>query len=119
DANAERNYNFGRTMSTASVHDGLCYIAEYDGFIHCLDARTGKKYWDHDMQADTWSSPYWVDGKVYIGNEAGRMLVFAHGKEKKLLQEIQMKGKIRATPVVTNGVLYIITENPCRLYAIQ
>jgi outer membrane protein assembly factor BamB len=119
DANAERNYVFGRTLSTASVHDGLCYIAEYDGFIHCLDARTGKKYWDHDMQADTWSSPYWVDGKVYIGNEAGRMLVFAHGKEKKLLQETQMKGKIRATPVVANGVLYIITENPCRLHAIQ
>jgi outer membrane protein assembly factor BamB len=118
-ANAQRNYVFGRTLSTASVHDGLCYIAEYDGYIHCLDARTGQLYWDHDMQADTWSSPYWVDGKVYIGNEAGRMLVFAHGKEKKQLQEIQMKGKIRATPVVVNGVMYVITENPCRLHAIQ
>jgi len=26
----------GRTISTASVHEGLVYIAEYAGIIHCL-----------------------------------------------------------------------------------
>jgi hypothetical protein len=29
-----------------------------------------------------------------------------------------VKGKVRATPTVVNGVLYFITENPCKLYAI-
>src|SRR5262249_51926346 len=118
-ADSERNYVFGRSMSTAAVHDGLIYPSELDGWVHCLDARTGQKYWDHDMQADTWSSPYWVDGKVYVGNDGGRMHVFAHGKEKKLLRVISMKGKIRATPVVVGGVMYLITENPCKLYAIK
>ncbi len=33
-----RNYLFGRTMSTCAVHDGLCYAADYDGYIYCLDA---------------------------------------------------------------------------------
>jgi hypothetical protein len=55
---------------------------------------------------------------VYVGNENGQVLIFAHGKEKKLLNTVQMRGKVRATPVVTNGVLYVITENPCRLWAI-
>jgi outer membrane protein assembly factor BamB len=123
--NADRDYVFGRTLSTCAVHDGLCYAAEYDGILHCLDARTGQQYWEHNMNADTWSSPYWVDGHVYQGNERGTICVFKHGKEKQLVREIDMmkgqrikSGKVRATPVAVNGVLYVITENPCRLWAI-
>jgi outer membrane protein assembly factor BamB len=116
---AERPWIFGRTLSTCSVHDGLCYAAEYDGVVHCLDAKTGKKYWEHEMRADTWSSPYWVDGKIYQGNENGRVFIFQHGKTKKLLGQVQMQGKVRATPVVANGVMYVITENPCKLWAIS
>jgi outer membrane protein assembly factor BamB len=116
---SERNYVFGRSLSTCAVHDGLLYTGEYDGIVHCLDAKTGKQYWEHDMKSDTWSSTYWVDGKVYIGNEKNKLLIFQHGKEKKLLGEIDMKGKVRVTPVAVNGVLYVATENPCKLYAIE
>jgi outer membrane protein assembly factor BamB len=124
--NADRDYVFGRTLSTCAVHDGLCYAGEFEGILHCLDARTGQHYWDHDMGADTWSSPYWVDGHVYIGNEKGTICIFKHGKEKQLVREIDMlkgakikSGKVRATPVAVNGALYVITENPCRLWAIK
>jgi len=103
-------------MSTVAVHDGLLYTSEYDGWVHCIDARTGKKYWDHDMGADTWSSTYWVDGKILIGNEAGKLHVFSHGKEKKLQGIMDLKAKIRATPVASGGRVFMITENPCRLY---
>ena len=102
------------------MHDGLCFAADFDGILHCFDAKTGEKYWEHDMvDTDNWSSPYWVDGHVYIGNEAGTMFIFEHGKEKKIVAEIEMKGKIRATPVAVNGVLYVMTENPCKLWAIK
>jgi outer membrane protein assembly factor BamB len=111
-----RNYYFGRTMSTCAIRDNLVYIAELAGYLHCLDALTGEKYWDHNMNAATWSSPYWVDGKIYMGNDDGKVLIFQHGKEKKLLAEVEMEGKIRATPVAANGVLYVMTEN--KLYAI-
>jgi outer membrane protein assembly factor BamB len=124
-AELQRNYLFGRTMSTAAIHDGLVYITELAGIVHCLDAKTGKQYWEHDMEADTWGSTYWVDGKVYIGNEEGNVLIFADGKEKKLLAELSMidkdsgdpAAKVRNTPVAANGVLYIATEN--KLYAIK
>src|SRR5205085_2662857 len=102
-------------MSTCAIHDGLCYIAELAGYLHCLDAKTGKKYWDHNMNAAVWSSPYYVDGKIYMGNDDGKMLIFEHGKEKKLLTEIDMEGKLRATPVAADGVLFVMTEN--KLYA--
>src|SRR5262249_37094337 len=92
----KRPYYFGRTMSTCAVHDGLVYVAELAGFLHCLDAKTGKHYWEHDLEAQTWSSPYWVDGKVYAGNEDGRIFIFAHGKDKKVIDSIDMDSAVRA-----------------------
>jgi outer membrane protein assembly factor BamB len=116
-----RDWHFGRTPSTCAVHGGLVYAAEYEGWLHCLDAATGEKYWEYDTGADTWSSPYWADGKVYLGNEDGDVLVFEHGKKKQLLSTVTMgkAAKIRAIPVAANGVLYVVTENPCKLYALR
>jgi outer membrane protein assembly factor BamB len=123
DSDSDREYLFGRTLSTCAVHEGLCYAADFDGMFYCFDANTGKKLWDHDLRADTWCSPYLVGGNVYIGNERGEINVFKHGKSKKLVSTINMgrpgaATKVRAAPVACNGVLYIITENPCRLWAL-
>jgi outer membrane protein assembly factor BamB len=112
-----RDYYFGRTMSTVAVHDGLVYAGELAGFIHCLDAKTGEKYWEHDLKAAVWGSPYWVDGKVYLATEDGDVFIFGHGKEKNVIDQIEMKEPVRSTPVVVNGVLYVMTER--HLYAIS
>lgn len=114
-----REFIFGRTLSTCAVHEGLCYVGEFDGVLHCLDAETGKKYWEYELGADTWSSPYLVDGHVYIGTENGTMHILKHGKKLEVVRKIPMRGIIRATPVACNGVLYVMTENPCRLWAIK
>ena len=111
-----REYAIGRTMSTASVSGGLAFIGEQEGILHCLDAVTGKEYWQHDMEAATWSSPYTVDGKVFMGNDKRELLIFQHGKEKKLLAKINMGSLVRATPTAVNGTLFVLTEN--KLYAI-
>jgi outer membrane protein assembly factor BamB len=111
-----RNYFFGRTMSTCAVHDGLCYAAELAGYLHCLDAKTGKVYWSHRTGASVWCSPFWADGKIYLGTDDGIVWVFAHGKDKKVLAQNDMVTAVRATPVAANGMLYVMTEN--KLYAI-
>jgi outer membrane protein assembly factor BamB len=112
-----RDYYFGRTMSTVAVHDGLVYAAELAGYLHCLDARTGKVYWIHDIKAAVWGSPYWVDGKVYVCTEDGDVWIFDHGRDSTPPRRIEMDQPIRTTPVAANGVLYIATES--YLYAIQ
>jgi outer membrane protein assembly factor BamB len=119
---SKRRYLFGRTLSTCCVVNGLCFAAEYDGYVHCLDAKTGEKYWEHRMDGDTWCSPYYVDGKVFIGNEQGEVLVFKASKEKPDPRTIEMPGQpcqIRTAPIAANGVLYMLTENPTRMYAIR
>lgn len=105
-----RDFNFGRTMSTCAIVDDLLYAAELGGYLQCLDARTGKQYWEHDLKSGVWGSPYWVDGKVMIGTEDGDIHILAHGKEKKLLGVREMKVPVKSTPVAVNGVLYIMTD---------
>jgi outer membrane protein assembly factor BamB len=106
-----------RTISTASIADGLVFIADYAGFVHCVDAETGKFYWTFDTQSHIWSSTLVADGKVYIGNEDGYLTVLAASKERKMLEEIDMGAPVYSTPVVANGVLYVATQT--HLYAIE
>ncbi len=112
-----RQAYMGPTISTPCVHDGLVYIPELAGYMHCLDAKTGQRHWEHDFRATVWGSAYYVDGKVYVGNEDGEVVIFAAGKEKKILSTQSMDDGIHGTPVVANGVLYVITKS--KLYAIK
>lgn len=105
-----------RTISTAAVSDGLVYIADFSGFLHCLDAGTGKEYWSYDMLAAVWGSPLVADGKVYLGDEDGDVVVLQAGKELKKIAEINMGNSVYSSPVPAHGVLYIMTRN--ELYAI-
>jgi outer membrane protein assembly factor BamB len=105
-----------RSLSTPSIADGLVFIADTDGRIHCLDADTGKCYWTHDSNSDIWSSTLVADGKVYIGTRRS-LLVFAASKEKKLLSQIHLGSQIRSTPAVSDGVLYVASQQ--YLWAVQ
>jgi outer membrane protein assembly factor BamB len=113
----KRLWYFGRTMSTCAIHEDFLYISDLDGVLHCLNANTGEPYWEHNCEAEIWSSPYYADGKIYLGTDEGVVRVFQHGKTKKLLAEMDMGGRVRATPVAANGVLFVMTEN--KLYAIK
>ena len=100
-----------RSISTAAVHDGLVYFADFSGFVHCLDAKTGQPYWTHDMFAAVWGSTMYIDGRIYIGDEDGDVTVLQAGKELKVLSEMNMNSSIYSTPVPANGVLYINNRN--------
>jgi len=105
-----------RSISTVSVHKGLVYAADYAGFVHCLDAKTGKLQWSHDSQGHIWSSTLVIDERLYIGNEDGILSIFQCGRKKKLLREVEFDGALYASPIVANNVLYVPTQT--HLYAI-
>ena len=101
----------------ASIVDDLVYIADYTGRVFCLDAKTGKKYWEHDTKGHIWGSTFVADGKVYIGNEEGELTIIKAGKEynKDEVKIIEFPAPIYSTPVASNGTLYIGTQT--HLYA--
>jgi outer membrane protein assembly factor BamB len=95
-----------RTLSTASVHDGLVYLSDVAGRLHCLDALTGKCYWVHDANCETWGSTLAADGKVYMPTSKG-LWVLAAGKELRVLDRINLGARVMASPVAANGTLYV------------
>ena len=105
-----------RSISTASVVDGLVYMADFSGFLHCLDAETGRPYWTHDTFAAVWASSLVADGKVYLADEDGDIVVLQHGKELKVLAEMNMGSAVYSTPVPAHGTLFL--NNRSQLFAI-
>lgn len=105
----------GRSISTPSIADGFVYIADYSGRLFCLDAETGEKYWEHDTLSHIWSSTLVVDGKVFLGNEDGELVVLKAGKDYEEIATISYPAPIYSTCVVANGTLYVMTQT--HLYA--
>ncbi len=100
-----------RSISTVAItDDGLLFIADFSGYLHCFDAETGKLHWMHDLKAHVWGSTLVVDGMVYVGDEDGDLAVFAASKEKKLVSETNLGAPVYSTPVVANGVLYVASN---------
>ena len=100
-----------RSMSTAAIWDGIVYYADFSGFLHALDAGTGKEYWTHDLLAAVWGSAMVIDGKIYVGDEDGDVVVLEAGKTKKQIAEMNMGSSVYCTPVAANGTLYIVNRN--------
>jgi outer membrane protein assembly factor BamB len=85
-----RDFLFGRTMSTATIIEDVLYITELQGYIHCLDAKTGKKFWQYDLKGAIWGSTIYVDGKIYVASESGDLFAFKHSKKPKVIDEIDI-----------------------------
>jgi outer membrane protein assembly factor BamB len=107
---------FGRTVSTAAVHQGLAYITEENGYLHCLDAATGSRIWIYDLEVSLFGSPYLVDNRVFVGTDEGEVLIFAHRRAARVLATIDLEEPICTTPVAANGTLYVATRS--KLFAI-
>ncbi len=107
-----------RSISTVAISDdGLLFVGDFSGFVHCLDAATGKLHWVHDMKSHIWGSPMLADGKVYVGSEDGTFAIFAASKDKKVISQVDMPAPVYSTPIIANGVLYVATTT--HLYAIE
>ncbi|MBM3878386.1 MAG: pyrrolo-quinoline quinone [Verrucomicrobia bacterium] len=106
-----------RSISTVSIDPatGLLFAGDFSGFVHCLEAETGKHLWTHDMKAHLWGSTLVADGKVYLGDEDGDFVVLAASREKKLLSETNLNAPVYSTPVVANGIVYVASNS--HLYA--
>src|SRR6185295_7085437 len=60
----EFDEEFHRSLSIPVIKDDILYIADFSGLFHCLNAKTGKFYWNYDLLAACWGSALLVDGHV-------------------------------------------------------
>jgi outer membrane protein assembly factor BamB len=102
--------------STPSVHNGLVFVADCGGLVHCVDAETGEVCWTHETKGEMWASTLVADGKVYIGTRRKDFYIFAAEREKKIISTIELDSGMGSSPVAANGVLYVTTMH--KLYAL-
>jgi outer membrane protein assembly factor BamB len=105
-----------RSVSTAAIANGLLFISDTTGFLHCVDVNTGKPYWTHDVLAAVWGSPIVIGGKVYLGDEDGDVAIFEASKVKKLIAEPSLGSSVYSTAVPAHGTLFL--ANRSQLFAI-
>jgi outer membrane protein assembly factor BamB len=108
--------DFGQTLSTVAIADGLLYASDVVGFLYCLDVKTGRRHWKYDLGSRVWGSPLVVDGKVMLGNHDGELHVLKHSSKRQTLAVNQLGNAIYTAPVAVDGTLYVSTSR--RLYAI-
>lgn len=106
-----------RSLASVSVKDGLVYVTDYSGYIHCLDAQTGQHYRKRGTESPLWSSTLIADDKIFVGTEKRDFWILQADPDMELLSKIRLPHKIYNTPIVANGVMYIATER--YLYAIE
>jgi outer membrane protein assembly factor BamB len=99
-----------RTLSTAVIKDDLLVIADLAGLVHCLDTRSGRVHWTYDMLSAVWGSPLVADGKIYLGDEDGDVVVFALSPTLKILAKNSMGAAIYTTPLAADGMLLVATR---------
>ncbi len=106
----------GRVVATPIEKDGLLYVADVGGTVHCLDAATGAHIWKHETNGAIWGCLLLAGDRLYVGNEEGVMTVLRAGRRKELLAEIEMDAPLYSPPALIGDALYLATAN--RLYLI-
>ncbi len=106
----------GRVVGTPIVKDGLLYVGDVGGTVHCLDAATGAHLWKHETHDAIWGSLLLVGDRLYVGNDGGLMTVLRAGRRKELLAQMEMNAPIYTRPAVVGDALFLATAN--RLYLI-
>jgi outer membrane protein assembly factor BamB len=106
----------GRVVGTPIVKDGLVYVGDVGGTIHCLDAATGAHLWKHETNDAIWGCIMLAGDRLYVGNAEGLMTVLRTGRRKELLAQIEMDAPLYSRPAVVGDALYLATAR--RLYLI-
>ena len=106
----------GRVVGTPVLKDGLLYVGDVGGTVHCLDAATGARLWKHETNDAIWGCLLLAGDRLYVGNDGGLMTVLRAGRRKELLAQIEMDAPLYTRPAVIGDALYLATAS--RLYLI-
>ena len=100
----------GSYMPTPLIYQGILYVLANNGVLDAYDLKTGKELYRQRLEhvgSGFSASPVAADGKIYLSNEDGEMLVLAAGPEFKQLATNSMGELLMATPALSDGVMYV------------
>lgn len=96
--------------ATPIVVDDLLFMGADDGFLTCLEAKTGALVWSERIGDTYWASPIAAGGRVYFFGQDGNMPVIAADRKFQLVSRNQLDAGCNATPAVLENDLIIRTK---------
>ncbi|MGI8782147.1 MAG: PQQ-binding-like beta-propeller repeat protein [Acidobacteriota bacterium] len=102
----------GSYMPTPLIYNGLLYVLANNGVFDAYNLKTGEEvYRERIPQVGSGfsASPVAADGKIYLSNEDGEMLVIAAGQKFAHVATNSMGELLMATPALSGGVMYVRT----------
>ena len=109
----------GRVVGTPIVKDGLLYVGDLGGTVHCLDAATGAHVWKHETHEEIWGSFMLAGDRLYVGSVEGSMTVLRAGRRKELLAQIEMDAALYSRPAAIGDALFLATAHRLYLIAVK
>jgi outer membrane protein assembly factor BamB len=97
-------------MPTPLVYKGTLYVLANGGLFDAYDLKTGKEVYRQRLPtvgSGFSASPIAADGKIYLSNEDGEMLVIAAGEKFSHIATNSMGELLMATPALSEGVMYV------------
>jgi outer membrane protein assembly factor BamB len=100
----------GSYMPTPLAYRGILYVLGNNGVFDTYDISSGKEIYRERLPlvgSGYNASPVAADGKIYLSNEDGEMLVVEAGATFKHLATNSMGETLMATPALSQGVMYV------------
>ncbi|MEK7773170.1 MAG: PQQ-binding-like beta-propeller repeat protein, partial [Deltaproteobacteria bacterium] len=109
-------------LSSPVIHEGRLYFASSDDRVYALSLKTGEKLWTFNRSTfqtvapRVYSSPAFHEDKIYQLFSDGYLLCLsaATGKDlwaRKVIKNFDQPGRVRRTPLVDGGSVYIIDDS--------
>jgi outer membrane protein assembly factor BamB len=100
----------GSYMPTPLIYQGILYVLANNGLLDAYDVKTGEEIYRQRLAlvgSGFSASPVAADGKLYLSNEDGEMLLIEAGKTFKQLAVNSLGEMLMASPALSEGVLYV------------
>lgn len=115
----KRSNRFG--LASGALHNGKLYLPDDSGELFCFDAKNGKVLWKYRYASEVRGAPLVADGKIYIFDVKGRLLIIPipadgdepdEGKvfEYKFRDPKGLLNETNGTPIAVNGRVYFTTR---------
>jgi outer membrane protein assembly factor BamB len=100
----------GSYMPTPLAYRGLLYVLANNGVLDAYEPQTGKEIYRQRLPlvgSGYSASPVAADGKIYLSNEDGEMLVVEAGETFKHIATNSIGEMLMATPALSDGVMFV------------
>jgi outer membrane protein assembly factor BamB len=100
----------GSYMPTPLIYQGILYVLANNGVLDAYDLKTGEEIYRQRLPvvgSGFSASPVAADGKIYLSNEDGEILVVEAGRTFKHVATNSMGELLMATPALSNGTMFV------------